>query len=104
MSEMPALNDEQVATLVRDALLNARIHDEVTLSWATSETVARLRRTVAIELARRAHEVAKSIREVPKPKKKKDQPRIVRAKNCPRCDQRVRGDAWKCPRCLNAIT
>jgi hypothetical protein len=47
----PSFSDEQVATLVRDDLTNAKEHDPAFHVWASPETVARLRRTTARVLA-----------------------------------------------------
>ncbi len=56
MSEFPELPDHDIATLVRDEIINARGDDQALLKWATADTVARLRRTVAVQLVRRERE------------------------------------------------
>lgn len=60
MCEFRELSDQDIATLVRDEILNARGEDNALLRWATPETVARLRRTALVELVRqqRAFEAA----------------------------------------------
>lgn len=122
MHEFPAMTDAQIATLVRDELLNARIHDPKMHSWANEETVARLRRTIFLELARRERDASLSAspEKAPPPEKetrKKSAPKttprlpppkkaaeVVRAKDCPHCSKRVRGDVSKCPHCSGHIS
>jgi hypothetical protein len=108
LHEFPGMTDEQIATLARDELLNARIHDPVALMWASAETVARLRRTIALQHHRRAREPLPAT--APKAKKRDGgvkailpPSKVVRAKNCPHCDARIRGDAWRCPKCATYI-
>lgn len=52
LQEFPRLGDEQIATLVRDELLNARRKDPAYFRWAVPETVTRIRRTIVLAVAR----------------------------------------------------
>ena len=47
MRKFPQLNDESIAQLVRDDLLNHRVKDPDAFRWATPETVGRMRRNIA---------------------------------------------------------
>lgn len=50
--EFPQLSDVDIATLMRDELLNMRSRDQRYFAWATPETVGRMRRTLVIEAVR----------------------------------------------------
>lgn len=53
MGEFPRLGDDEIATIMRDELSNRRCRDQRYYAWATVETVARMRRTVLVELMRK---------------------------------------------------
>lgn len=52
IEEFPALNNEQIATLARDEMLNVRISNRDALTYASEETVGRLRRTLVVQAGR----------------------------------------------------
>ncbi len=52
LAEFPGLDDEQIATVMRDMLQNDGDFDSARLFWASADTVGRVRRTIAIGLAR----------------------------------------------------
>ncbi len=52
MIEFPTLSDDEIATLMRDELINRRSREPRYFEWATTETVARMRRTIIVEHVR----------------------------------------------------
>jgi hypothetical protein len=46
LSRYPKLNDEAIATLMRDELINRRMATDANLRWAHPDTVGRVRRTI----------------------------------------------------------
>ena len=52
MMEFPPLLDADIATLMRDELINNGQRDPAWFQWATVETVSRMRRTVIVEAER----------------------------------------------------
>lgn len=49
--EFPALDDREIALLMRDELMNRRA-EPIWFSWVNEETVGRMRRTILVEYAR----------------------------------------------------
>jgi hypothetical protein len=116
--EFPDANDEQIATLLRDDLLNYRVKDPRAFKWATVETVARMRRNVF--RAVRAQVLAETNQpaprpaptSIPKPAKaktpkqlaaKKSRPPVIRAVVCPSCGKKTRGDDYRCMHCARPV-
>jgi hypothetical protein len=50
--EFPHLPDETLGQLMRDELINRRLHDPSLFVWATPETVGRIRRSLLVEMHR----------------------------------------------------
>ena len=75
--------DEEIATLVRDELLNAGQRHPSLFKWATTDTVSRLRRTIV-----------RSVVERPS-----GGPRDPRLTVCSQCDGAVSRYALSCPHC-----
>lgn len=59
LAEFPSLSDEEIATLMRDELLNMRSTERGYFEWATPATVGRMRRTVVVEAVRAARNPAR---------------------------------------------
>lgn len=49
--EFPALDDREIALLMRDELMNRRA-EPIWFSWVNEETVGRMRRTILVEYSR----------------------------------------------------
>ncbi len=101
----PDLTTTQVATLVRDELLNCRVHDPAYFAWATEETAERLLRTVLVELRREARAKSKSAL---RRERRAERPALPPAKEATSDDrgedgspparktERAPGVCWKC--------
>lgn len=93
LAEFPDMEDASIAMLLRDELLNARATDQELYTWATADTVGRMRRTILVHLARQERaELPAERRAV-----------VVLARECPGCQQRIRGDAVRCPNCAHSL-
>ena len=99
--EYGKLDDAGVAQLVRDELLNRRWADSATMAWATEETVARMRRTLARHLIAAERGRAHGIDVTAESQRAKELPPTVRLKTCKTCGVENRGDARTCRKCLN---
>jgi hypothetical protein len=53
IAEFPDINDEGLALMMRDELMNNRIQGQEWYRWATPDTVARMRRTLAVTIERK---------------------------------------------------
>jgi len=56
LGQYPAAADEQIVQLIRDELLNRRAREPSLFSWATAETVGRVRRTYGPQIVQAAFE------------------------------------------------
>jgi hypothetical protein len=92
IGQYPSASDEQIVQLVRDELLNRLAREPLLFSWASIETVGRVRRT--LYRAALGHLSAPE----PSPTEPEDEPEPFDDK-CPDCGRRNSDDAWKCSKC-----
>jgi hypothetical protein len=90
----PNASDEQIVQLVRDELLNRLAREPLLFSWASLETVGRVRRTVV--------RTALGHLSAPQPSRAQTEPKSEPEPfdgTCPDCRQKNDDDAWKCCKC-----
>jgi hypothetical protein len=90
----PSASDEQIVQLVRDELLNRLAREPSLFSWASLETVGRVRRTVVRTAL--GHLAAPEPRRAQTEAKREPEPFDG---TCPVCRQKNDDDAWKCCKC-----
>jgi hypothetical protein len=98
----------EVGDRIDDAAITQLVHDELVLeharhpavyAWATVEHVARIRRRLHLEMARRSHVLPPAVDDEGSELDDAPGSNVARIQTCKQCGKKARRDALRCLKC-----